>query len=330
MARYAAWKFYFVADWSNFIFFRKWRSRGPSEYFARCVKYNMLIYGESTKKLRGHSAGRSRVGANTEESGHKQHKQNGHPSEQKDNKRVGKDTSWAQRHKSGHKDIECAQRHRVGTKSQRVQKDRVVTNAASSHTHECAQAEWVETTTRDRERSKWHKPAGSTQTTQASRVDTSRVDTNTEWIKTWVDANTESGKIIWEDQAPKRIHTNSGQQHQSQTGNTLASEEVWPYLPITFTIRNYSWDSDVCTNSQSQQTLIIQATRLHQRKYVLTFLKCLQSGIIRGTRSLHKLAEWRNSHRNWDLFIVCEMIFVRRGCWKINSNEFDWKTWLAE
>ena len=56
-------------------------------------------------------------------------------------KRVGKDTSWAQRHKSGHKDIECAQRHRVGTKSQRVQKDRVVTNAASSHTHECAQAE---------------------------------------------------------------------------------------------------------------------------------------------------------------------------------------------
>ena len=32
-----------------------------------------------------------RVGANTEESWLKQHKQNGHPSEQKDNKRVGKD-----------------------------------------------------------------------------------------------------------------------------------------------------------------------------------------------------------------------------------------------
>ena len=157
------------------------KTRGPSEFFARCVKYNMLIYGsigccvrcvnlnhnmhlnacrqqkghnlwskvESTKKLRGHSAGRSRVGANTEEIGHKQHKQNGHPSEQKDNKRVGKDTSRAQRYK------EWAQRNRVGRKSQRVQKDRVGTNTASSHKHkECAQAEWAETPTRDRERSK--------------------------------------------------------------------------------------------------------------------------------------------------------------------------------
>ena len=60
----------------------------------------------------------------------------------KDNKRVGKDTSWAQR-------------HRVGRKSQRVQKDRVATNTASSHKHrECAQAEWAEKPTKDRERSK--------------------------------------------------------------------------------------------------------------------------------------------------------------------------------
>ena len=101
-----------------------------------------------------------------------------------------------------------------------------------------------------------------TQTTQASRVDTSRVDINTERTKTWVDANTESGKIIWEDQAPKRNHTNSAQQILQQ-----------------------------------QQKSDRQHTRLHQRKYDLTFLKCLQSGIIRGTRSLHKLAEWSKSHR---------------------------------
>jgi len=204
---------------------------------------------ESTKKLRGHSTGRSRVSANTEESGHKQHKQNGHPSEQKDNKRVGKDTSWAQT-------------HRVGTKSQRVQKDRVGTNTASSHKHkECAQVEWAETPTRDRERSKWHKPAGSTQTTQASRVDTSRVDTNTEWIKTWVDANTESGKIIWEDQAPKRIHTNSGQQLLQQQQKT---DRQHACIRGSMTLPSYNLYNqelfvglDVCTNSHSQQTLII-------------------------------------------------------------------------
>ena len=55
---------------------------------------------------------------------------------------MGKETSWAQR-------------HRVGRKSQRVQKGRVDTNTASSHKHkECAQAELAETPTKDRERSK--------------------------------------------------------------------------------------------------------------------------------------------------------------------------------
>ena len=46
-----------------------------------------------------------------------------------------------QRHIVGTTTLEWAQRHRVGKKSQKVQKDRVATNTASSHTHECAQAE---------------------------------------------------------------------------------------------------------------------------------------------------------------------------------------------
>ena len=60
-------------------------------------------------------------------------KQNGHPSEQKDNKRVCKDTSCAQRHKSGHKDIEWAESHRVGRKTEWAQTQRVHIDTKSAH-----------------------------------------------------------------------------------------------------------------------------------------------------------------------------------------------------
>ena len=65
-----------------------------------------------------------------------------------------------------------------------------------------------------------------------------------------------------------------------------------------------------------------QHTRLHQRKYDLTFLKCLQSGIIRGTRSMHKLAEWSNSVK---LAWVCPRTNVIDGPFQSADKCFLWE-----
>ena len=65
-----------------------------------------------------------------------------------------------------------------------------------------------------------------------------------------------------------------------------------------------------------------QHTRLHQRKYDLTFLKCLQSGIIRGTRSLHKLAEWSNSVK---LAWVCPRTNVIDGPFQSAEKYILWR-----
>ena len=58
-------------------------------------------------------------------------------------------------------------------------------------------------------------------------------------------------------------------------------------------------------------------TAKHQRKYDLTFLKPLRSGIVRATRSLHKLAESTNSnHNHWTFSLCCKMFL-----WGFIANE---------
>ena len=70
-------------------------------------------------------------------------------------------------------------------------------------------------------------------------------------------------------------------------------------------------------------TKVGQATR--QRKYDLTFLNPLRSGIVRATRSLHKLAESTNSdHNHWTFLTVLQNVFVKiHRKRKAYVNEFD-------
>ena len=237
--------------------------------------------------------------------------------------RVSRKTTrgWAKTHR-GHKDIEWAESHRGCRKTEWAQTQRVHIDTKSAH-----KQSW------QRHRRKTER--GRSDTSKHSRVNRNNTSKQGRYKQSWhkyrADKDVSGCKHReWEDNMRR-----SGTQENShkQWTTTSKSDRQHACIRGSMTLPSYNLYNqelfvglDVCTNSQSQQTLIIQATRLHERKYVLTFLKGLQSGIIRGTRSLHKLAEWRNSHRNrWTFSSCAEMFFVEKSIPTNLIEKPDWR-----
>ena len=196
--------------------------------------------------------------------------------------RVSRKTTrgWAKTH-NGHKDIEWAESHIGCRKTEWAQKQRVHIDTKSAH-----KQSW------QRHRRKTER--GRSDTSQHSRVNRNNTSKQGRYKQSW-----------HKYRADKDV---SGCKHREwennmrRSGTKEKSHKQWTTTSATATKVRQAIKSDR------------QHTRLHQRKYDLTFLKCLQSGIIRGTRSLHKLAEWRNSHRNrWTFSNRLRNVFVR-GC----------------
>jgi hypothetical protein len=177
--------------------------------------------------------------------------------------RVSRKTTrgWAKTDR-GHQNIEWAESHRECRKTEWAQTQRVHIETKSAH-----KQSW------QRHRRKTER--GRSDTSQHSRVNRNNTSKQGRYKQSWHKCR-----------ADKDV---SGCKHREWENNMRRSG----------TKEKIRHQRELLQQQQKRQATKSdrQHTRLHQRKYDLTFLKCLQSGIIRGTRSLHKLAEWSKSHR---------------------------------
>ena len=201
--------------------------------------------------------------------------------------RVSRKTTrgWAKTDR-GNQNIEWAESHRECRKTEWAQTQRVHIETKSAH-----KQSW------QRHRRKTER--GRSDTSQHSRVNRNNTSKQGRYKQSW-----------HKYRADKDV---SGCKHREWENNMRRSG----------TKEKIRHQRELLQQQQKRQATKSdrQHTRLHQRKYDLTFLKCLQSGIIRGTRSLHKLAEWSKSHRQ---------CFLWRGCkWKttFSTNSIEKPDW---
>ena len=119
-------------------------------------------------------------------------------------------------------------------------------------------------------------------------------------------------------------HTERPHRITAQCQRVGTQYEKMQVQKIIYTNRLREWarrESEQILTAQQQESgrqhTCIKAK--HQSEYDLTFLKPLRSGIVRGTRSLHQLAD----HIIVDLFNVCCKCFCERLSKRKTSSTID-------